>query len=134
MKSFNLVACFITKCDAKCYDYADQNGGPSTAVYNNVRALVMFSCHTMSVLIGKKSVICDRAVKLNGQSEMFALISIPSQMFSRQCITKSSMTESDYTIIHLLLFFTTYHYYLHVYHQTKNDLFHYIVNLKDFTS
>ena len=41
-------------------------------MYNNVRALVMFSWHTMSVLIGKKSVICGTAVKLNGQSEMFA--------------------------------------------------------------
>ena len=42
VKPFNLAACFIMKCDAKCYDYAHQNGGPWTAVYNNVWALVTF--------------------------------------------------------------------------------------------
>ena len=26
----------------KCYDYVQQNGGPWTAVYNNVQALVKF--------------------------------------------------------------------------------------------
>ena len=67
------------KCDVKCYDYAHHSGGPWTAVYNNVRALVTFFLvyisidwwHKMPVLIGKKSFICSRTVKLNGQSVMF---------------------------------------------------------------
>ena len=42
VKPFNLTTCFITKCDANCYDYAHQNGGPWTAVYNNVQVLVTF--------------------------------------------------------------------------------------------
>ena len=40
-----------------------QNGRPWTAVYNNVQALVTFSWHTTSVLIGEKSFICGRTVK-----------------------------------------------------------------------
>ena len=55
----------------ECYDYAHQNGGPQTAVYNNVRALVTFSWHTMSVLIGE-SFIWGRTVKLNRQCKRFA--------------------------------------------------------------
>ena len=39
-KPFNLTACFIIKCDTKCYDYAHQNGRPlaliAVLVYNNV--------------------------------------------------------------------------------------------------
>ena len=73
-KPFNLKACFITKCDTKFYDYAHRNGGPWTAVDNNMRALMTFSCHKMSVLIGKKSFICGRTVKLNGLSETFTLM------------------------------------------------------------
>ena len=54
-------------------------------MYDNVRALVMISGQTMVVLIGEKSFICGRTVKLNGQSETFeqwaaigdAFISIP---------------------------------------------------------
>ena len=42
VKSFYLTACFITKCDQNCYDYAYQNGRPWRTVYNNVLALVMF--------------------------------------------------------------------------------------------
>ena len=42
VKPSNLTACFITKCDAICYYYVHQNGGPWTAVYNNVWALVTF--------------------------------------------------------------------------------------------
>ena len=68
VKPFNLAACFIMKCDTKCYDYVHQNGRPLTAVYNNVQALVMFAWHTMSVMIGKKSFICGRRAKLNRQS------------------------------------------------------------------
>ena len=60
------------KCDAICYDYVHQNGGPWTTVYNNVRALVMFSWHTTSVFIGEKRFICGTTVKLNVQSETFA--------------------------------------------------------------
>ena len=38
------------KCDVKCYDYAYQNGGPCTAVYNNVQALVtLYLAHNVSV-------------------------------------------------------------------------------------
>ena len=76
------------KYDAKCCDYVFKNGRPWTAVYNNVRALVMFFLAYV-VLFGEKSFISSRIVKLNGQSEMFtrvsqwatigdALISIPS--------------------------------------------------------
>ena len=36
VKPSNLTACFIMKHDMKCYDYANQNDGPWTAVYNNV--------------------------------------------------------------------------------------------------
>ena len=68
MKPFNLAACFIMKC----YDYVHKNGRPLAAVYNNVQALVMFSWHTTSVLIGKKSFICGRRAKWNRQSETFA--------------------------------------------------------------
>ena len=47
MKSYSIVtACFIIKCDTKCYDYAHQNGRPlaliAVLVYNNVWALVVF--------------------------------------------------------------------------------------------
>ena len=42
VKPFNLTACFIMKCDTKCYDYSYQNGGPWIAVCNNVQALVTF--------------------------------------------------------------------------------------------
>ena len=35
-KPSNLTAYFIMKHDTKCYDYAYQNDGPWTAVYNNV--------------------------------------------------------------------------------------------------
>ena len=42
VKPFNLTVCFITKCDAECYEYVHQNGGPWTALYNNVQAVVMF--------------------------------------------------------------------------------------------
>ena len=73
-KPFNLKACFITKCDAKFYDYAHQNGRPWIAVDNNMQALEAFSWHTMSVLISGKNFICGRTVKLNRQSEMFALM------------------------------------------------------------
>ena len=72
VKPSSLTACFIMKYDTKCYDYAHQNGGPWTAVYNNVQDLVMIFWHTKSVLIGEKSFICSRTVKLNGQSETFA--------------------------------------------------------------
>ena len=77
VKPFNLAACSIMKCDMKCYDYVHQNGRPLTAVYNNVQALVMFSWHTTSVLIGKKSFICicGRRAKLNGKSETVAHVS-----------------------------------------------------------
>ena len=44
-------------------------------------------------------------------------------MFSRQYITKSNMTESDFTIGHLMLLFTAYHYWLRVCHQITDDLF-----------
>ena len=44
-------------------------------------------------------------------------------MFSRQYKTKTSETESDFTIVCLTLFFTTYHYWLCVYHRITNDLF-----------
>ena len=37
------------KCDVKSYDYANQNGGPQTAVYNNVRALVTFFVAYISI-------------------------------------------------------------------------------------
>ena len=70
-KPFNLTACFITKCDPKCYNYVHQHDGPWIAVYNNVRTLVTFSSHTMLVLIGEKSIICSRT-ELNGQSKTFA--------------------------------------------------------------
>ena len=53
VKPFNLMACFITKCDTSV---AHQNG----------------AWHTMSVLIGKKSFICGRTVKLYGHGETFA--------------------------------------------------------------
>ena len=42
VKPSNLTACFITKHDMVCCYYVHQNGGSWTAVYNNVRALVMF--------------------------------------------------------------------------------------------
>ena len=60
------------KCNVICYDYMHQNGGPWTTVCTNVQALVTFSWHTASVLIGEKHFICSTAVKLNVQSEMFA--------------------------------------------------------------
>ena len=47
------------------------HGQQCTIMYNNVRALVTFSWHTTSVLIGAKSFISIRIVKLNGQSKMF---------------------------------------------------------------
>ena len=43
--------------------------------------------------------------------------------FSRQYITKSTMTESNFTNVHLMLFFTTYHYWLCIYHRIINGLF-----------
>ena len=51
VKPFNLAACFITKYDAICCDYKYQNGGPWTAVYNNIRALVIFFLHTCNISI-----------------------------------------------------------------------------------
>ena len=60
------------KYDVNCYDYMHQNDGPWTAVYNNVQALVTFSWHTMSALIGEESFICSRTVKLNKQSKTLA--------------------------------------------------------------
>ena len=77
----------------------------------------------MSVLIGEKSFMCGRTVKLNRQGKTFAcvlamrvigdaFVSIPSQMFSRQYITKSITDESDFPIVHLMLFFTTDYAYI----------------------
>ena len=53
VKPFNLTACFITKCDAN--DYAHQNSGLWTAVYNNLRALVtIFLAYNVSIDLQKE--------------------------------------------------------------------------------
>ena len=51
VKPLNLIACFITKCDAKCYYYVPiKNGGLWTTVYNNVQALViLFLAYNISI-------------------------------------------------------------------------------------
>ena len=76
-KPFNLTACFIMKCDVKCYDYAHQNGGPWAVMYNNLQQCT--GCTSFSdVSLGiqhqyllVRSFIWVRRVKLNGQSETF---------------------------------------------------------------
>ena len=42
VKPFNLTVCFFMKFDTNSYDYTHQNGGPWTAMYSNVQALVTF--------------------------------------------------------------------------------------------
>ena len=74
MKPFILLTCFITECDEKYYDMhikMANYGQQCTIIYE-------FSdifWHTMSVLIGEKSFMCGRIVKLNGQGETFACVS-----------------------------------------------------------
>ena len=51
------------------------------------------------------------------------LISIPSCIFSSQYIRKISTCESDFNIVHQMIFFTAYHHWLCVYHQITNGLF-----------
>ena len=43
-------------------------------------------------------------------------------LYSRQRITKSSTTEINFLIVLLMLIFTTYHYWLHVYHRITNGM------------
>ena len=75
-KSFNLTACFITMCDTKYYyDYTPQNGGPRTAVYNNVWfKWHFFLAYNISIDWQEEIYICDRTVKMNGQSKMFTCL------------------------------------------------------------
>ena len=81
-----------------------------------------------------RSFIYGRTIKLSVQSKTFAHVlamgchwqcthNIPSQMFSKQYITKSSTTESGFTIVHLMLLFIAYHDWLRVYHWITNALF-----------
>ena len=77
VKPFNLAACFITKCDAKCYDTCIKMAGQGQQCTIKYELYWCFSWHTTSVLVGEnaeKSFICGRTVKLNGQNEMFARV------------------------------------------------------------
>ena len=67
-KPFNLTACFVTRCDAECCDYANQNDGPWTALYNNVRALVIFLlAYTVSIDWRQKFHIHQTIDKINAE-------------------------------------------------------------------
>ena len=59
MYIYEYYACFVMKCDLKCYDYVHLNGRLWRAVYNNVQALVALFWHTISVFIHEMSLqIC----------------------------------------------------------------------------
>ena len=98
MKPFNILACFITKCDALCYDtrikMAD-HGKQCTIMY---KLQWHFSWHTMSVLIGKKDFMCGITVKLNGQGEQFARILAIGRHW--RCTYKYTFNDVQQAIYH----------------------------------
>ena len=112
---------FYYKMWHKFYDYAHQNGGPWTAAYNNDKFSDIFLTYNVS----EKSFICDRTVKLNGQSETFACVLAMGHhwrcthkyMYLQKCSVDNIKQRiawliavlSSFTCVHLMIFFTTYH-------------------------
>ena len=110
-------------------------------MYNNVWALVTFFL-VYNVSIDWREGFCMQYIYSEDKAKCLHVCwqqtafgdtfrNTPLWMFSSQYITKCSTTESDFTIVLLMLFFTAYHYILIMPYYIIWQLmicFHYICN------